>query len=588
MDVDAATRQLVKNLRNDLRKGLATETRRERVMASLNKLYKHLTLQLNGTCGIADDSVVQCFVQFVDAVDAVETAPRDMIVKGLTCMELFVYTAVPLPLSLLSWITAGVSVCVSDIIQCHDAPSPGTTTSGALVAINRIAVNSYVGLVGGLARGGSTSGFPALTSDMCFQAVRAGVALSGLPGYSTLADRLDTMERIVKYWCSTTAIDRVSTRADPATVRGLAKELLRQVASNGRAAERSLVIPAVLVEFGYLPKDDDDPDIVELLSAVVTIVVSGALPTPLPPCVITLLRYLGDRAEEGPPRRLPPNTSGLLAALVDAVTAQFQPSRDVEHGNADVRLRMRECMQALRRLASAEALCEDVAPLVVCMLEATMLFCRRFAGRVTQVDDSLVAYVNLLMKLVLSVFTPLCLWANDPGEHSAEVRKLRDCTTLHVTARLMPKIFQIARSAPMFDDVRGVCDGATGIFGDVSNETVARNTATIAASQLRPRGLWHWCSNIDCDGRGVDADYAPKSRTSRCSVCRVARYCSVECQKHAWKTHKPVCALMKETMEAATAPALAPAPAPHFVVVGGDDQTREAIRRMFGEMNIVE
>ena len=48
--IDGVTRQLVKNLRNDMRKGLATETRRERVMDSLNKLYKHLTLQLNGTC----------------------------------------------------------------------------------------------------------------------------------------------------------------------------------------------------------------------------------------------------------------------------------------------------------------------------------------------------------------------------------------------------------------------------------------------------------------------------------------------------------------------------------------------------------
>ena len=162
-------------------------------------------------------------------------------------------------------------------------------------------------------------------------------------------------------------------------------------------------------------------------------------------------------------------------------------------------------------------------------------------------------------------------------------RKLRDCTTMHVTARLLPKIFQIARSAPMFDDVRGVCDGATGIFGDVSNETVARNTSILAASQLRPRGLWYWCSNIDCAG-GVDGYYESKSRTSRCSICKAARYCSVECQKHAWRAHKPVCALMKETMEAAPAPALAPAP--HFVVVGGDDQTREAIRRMFGEMHV--
>jgi hypothetical protein len=41
------------------------------------------------------------------------------------------------------------------------------------------------------------------------------------------------------------------------------------------------------------------------------------------------------------------------------------------------------------------------------------------------------------------------------------------------------------------------------------------------------------CSNIECGKVDV--------RTKLCALCRTARYCSVECQRTMWKTHKPEC-----------------------------------------------
>eukprot|EP00727_Mastigamoeba_balamuthi_P001042 m51a1_g10935 hypothetical protein (476) ;mRNA; r:154921-156414 len=44
-----------------------------------------------------------------------------------------------------------------------------------------------------------------------------------------------------------------------------------------------------------------------------------------------------------------------------------------------------------------------------------------------------------------------------------------------------------------------------------------------------------WCSKPE------PADAGPKEALSRCAGCHVARYCSRECQRAAWKTHKEVC-----------------------------------------------
>ena len=48
-------------------------------------------------------------------------------------------------------------------------------------------------------------------------------------------------------------------------------------------------------------------------------------------------------------------------------------------------------------------------------------------------------------------------------------------------------------------------------------------------------GTWAYCSNCL---RAFDAE---KTSGSQCSKCHLAQYCSRECQKKTWKSHKRVC-----------------------------------------------
>ena len=45
------------------------------------------------------------------------------------------------------------------------------------------------------------------------------------------------------------------------------------------------------------------------------------------------------------------------------------------------------------------------------------------------------------------------------------------------------------------------------------------------------------CDNKDCDNKGP---------TKNCSRCKLVYYCSRDCQKKDWKTHKTDCHLMDE------------------------------------------
>lgn len=46
------------------------------------------------------------------------------------------------------------------------------------------------------------------------------------------------------------------------------------------------------------------------------------------------------------------------------------------------------------------------------------------------------------------------------------------------------------------------------------------------------------CGNADCEQKeSLDR------RFKICSGCKLERYCSEACQKHAWKTHKNLCVL---------------------------------------------
>lgn len=43
----------------------------------------------------------------------------------------------------------------------------------------------------------------------------------------------------------------------------------------------------------------------------------------------------------------------------------------------------------------------------------------------------------------------------------------------------------------------------------------------------------------------------PKELLKKCSACKTVRYCSKECQKKAWRTHKPTCKKMTARLKRA-------------------------------------
>ena len=47
--------------------------------------------------------------------------------------------------------------------------------------------------------------------------------------------------------------------------------------------------------------------------------------------------------------------------------------------------------------------------------------------------------------------------------------------------------------------------------------------------------------NVSCNNCKI---FFREQQIKRCSRCKLARYCSVECQKNNWNSHKPLCDLI--------------------------------------------
>jgi hypothetical protein len=63
----------------------------------------------------------------------------------------------------------------------------------------------------------------------------------------------------------------------------------------------------------------------------------------------------------------------------------------------------------------------------------------------------------------------------------------------------------------------------------------------------------HACNNPSCSNMsGPSEAKLVAGSSSKCSSCRMARYCSRACQKEHWKHHKPVCKGLADAVEGAS------------------------------------
>ncbi|AYU76060.1 MYND finger domain-like protein [Leishmania donovani] len=88
---------------------------------------------------------------------------------------------------------------------------------------------------------------------------------------------------------------------------------------------------------------------------------------------------------------------------------------------------------------------------------------------------------------------------------------------------------------PRVEDLpQPVCNSANCEVVAKSRYLMDMEDATTAQGMPSPNGCFH-CHK---GARGAATTSVP---LQRCSRCKVAKYCSVECQKADWKVHKQVC-----------------------------------------------
>jgi ankyrin repeat protein len=88
-------------------------------------------------------------------------------------------------------------------------------------------------------------------------------------------------------------------------------------------------------------------------------------------------------------------------------------------------------------------------------------------------------------------------------------------------------------------------DGAQGSGGSAERRTASATTSNDFAQQhdaSKDKGVVERCANPLCNAIAT----AHGKNLKRCSGCRAAKYCSVECQRTHWQVHKPICKLKQQ------------------------------------------
>jgi ankyrin repeat protein len=93
------------------------------------------------------------------------------------------------------------------------------------------------------------------------------------------------------------------------------------------------------------------------------------------------------------------------------------------------------------------------------------------------------------------------------------------------------------------------CSTGNLVMAKMLIEAGADQSLTCDAGRTAYQHARLWSNNHIADILEKKCEVCSKNGTLKCSACGIARYCSIECQKNAWKKHKKECKKLRDDVE---------------------------------------